>query len=34
MIGESGDLLAAPEAYTGLETEISRLAPVLSRLGA
>jgi two-component system, sensor histidine kinase and response regulator len=33
VIGESGDLLAAHEAYAGLETEISRLAPVLARLG-
>jgi len=32
MIGESGDLLAAPEAYAALEIAISRLAPVLAKL--
>jgi signal transduction histidine kinase/PleD family two-component response regulator/HPt (histidine-containing phosphotransfer) domain-containing protein len=33
MMGENGDLLAAREVYAVLEAEISRLAPVLARLG-
>jgi HPt (histidine-containing phosphotransfer) domain-containing protein len=32
-MGENGDLLAARDAYTALETEMSRLTGVLARLG-